>query len=367
MYLSVALCIISSFILVFQIASLWLGIKERREKERRKKRLQELQDKVDQHVLHTLCSDFDGDNLNIVDTLRSSSERISKDFKGETDEPFLCSIRQYTDSVDNETNTKLLEEIKDVCEEICRNQCRDLPQTKDESQEEVVRNDLPITNNCGRDPEWNDIYNKYTQGILSGAQIKKELEAGNIVITDFDESRLNPNSYNVRLDNKLLIYNLTPGECLDMKKENKVIEIDLRDYPDGYVLLPGVLYLGSTMETAGCKHNLVPMMAGRSSCARLGMGSDYFAAFGDVGFGSKPGVRWTFEITVVHPLRIYPGTEIAQVYFITLAGEEKTNYTVTGKYAHNNGVQPSLMYKDYEKKAPFKIETTSEMRTIENP
>lgn len=189
---------------------------------------------------------------------------------------------------------------------------------------------------------------KYTQGIISGAQIIKEIQAGNIVITDFDPKRLNPNSYNVRLDSKLLVYDLKPGECLDMKKKNPTKVIDLNDYPEGYVLQPGVLYLGSTMETAGCKHHLVPMLAGRSSIARLGMGSDYFAAFGDVGFGSKPGVKWTYEITVVHPLKVYAGVEIAQVYFLTLAGEELSSYGETGKYANNTGVEASKLYKDFE-------------------
>ena len=42
--------------------------------------------------------------------------------------------------------------------------------------------------------------------MLSGLKIKEEVEKGNIVITDFDESRLNPNSYNIRLGNKMRIY-----------------------------------------------------------------------------------------------------------------------------------------------------------------
>ena len=203
-----------------------------------------------------------------------------------------------------------------------------------------IRNkDIDLINQC-----------MYTQGILSGAQIVEEMAKGNIVITDFDPKRLNPNSYNVRLANELLVYDLKPGEYLDMKKKNPTKVIDLNDFPDGYVLQPGVLYLGSTMETAGCKHHLVPMMAGRSSIARLGMGSDYFAAFGDVGFGSKAGVKWTYEITVIHPLKIYAGIDIAQVYFLTLAGKELSNYNETGKYANNNGVEASKLYDDFENK-----------------
>ena len=42
--------------------------------------------------------------------------------------------------------------------------------------------------------------------MLSGLEIKRAIEAGNIVISDFDESRLNPNSYNIRLGKNLKIY-----------------------------------------------------------------------------------------------------------------------------------------------------------------
>ena len=42
--------------------------------------------------------------------------------------------------------------------------------------------------------------------MLSGMEILNQIEKGNIVISDFDKSRLNPNSYNIRLGNKLKVY-----------------------------------------------------------------------------------------------------------------------------------------------------------------
>ncbi|HXT58046.1 MAG TPA: dCTP deaminase, partial [Pirellulales bacterium] len=41
--------------------------------------------------------------------------------------------------------------------------------------------------------------------ILSGHEIRNQL-GGNIVIEPFDESHLNPNSYNLSLHNELLTY-----------------------------------------------------------------------------------------------------------------------------------------------------------------
>ena len=42
--------------------------------------------------------------------------------------------------------------------------------------------------------------------ILTGTQIKTAKENGWLDISDWDEKRLNPNSYNLRLGNELLLY-----------------------------------------------------------------------------------------------------------------------------------------------------------------
>lgn len=79
--------------------------------------------------------------------------------------------------------------------------------------------------------------------ILTGDQIIKEVEMGNIVITPFNMKQVNPNSYNLKLGKRLLVYNNFP---LDMRKENKTQELIIPD--DGLYLNPGVLYLGETEE-----------------------------------------------------------------------------------------------------------------------
>ena len=78
--------------------------------------------------------------------------------------------------------------------------------------------------------------------ILSGKEIKNKL-GKDIKIEPYNEKQLNPNSYNLRLHNELLIYDET---ILDMKKENKVKKIIIPE--EGLVLEPGKLYLGRTLE-----------------------------------------------------------------------------------------------------------------------
>ena len=94
--------------------------------------------------------------------------------------------------------------------------------------------------------------------ILSGKEIKRKL-GKDIVIEPFNEKQLNPNSYNLRLDNELLVYD---ESILDMKKENKYKRLFIPE--EGLVLETGKLYLGRTVEFTGT-NKYVPMLEGRSS------------------------------------------------------------------------------------------------------
>ena len=171
--------------------------------------------------------------------------------------------------------------------------------------------------------------------MLSGKEIEKKL-GSEIIIEPFNKKQLNPNSYNLRLHNELLVYD---EDILDMKKENKTKSITIPE--EGLVLEPGKLYLGRTIEYTETK-NYVPMLEGRSSIGRLGLFIHVTAGFGDVGFKGY----WTLEIFCVQPIRIYPSVEVCQIYYHGIDGEYE-EYS-SGKYQSNKGIQPSLLYKDFE-------------------
>lgn len=179
--------------------------------------------------------------------------------------------------------------------------------------------------------------------ILSGLKIKEEYDNGNIEISDFQESRLNPNSYNLTLHNELLVYTTS---VLDMKcpLPTECLKIP----PEGITLKPGVVYLGRTKERTHTDI-YVPMLEGRSSIGRLGMSIHVTAGFGDIGFDGY----WTLEITVTQPTIIYPDIEICQIYYHTIKGDY--DLYSSGKYQNNTGIQPSLMYKDFEKLTQYQI------------
>jgi dCTP deaminase len=170
--------------------------------------------------------------------------------------------------------------------------------------------------------------------ILTGKAIHDCVTSGLIVIKPYRVEQLNPNSYNLKLGEKLLVYKNYP---LDMRKENAVEEIKIP--PEGLYLNPGVLYLGETEEYTETPYH-VPCIEGRSSVGRLGMQVHLTAGFGDTGFKGK----WTLEITVVHPLRVYAGAEVCQISYQNVFG------TVTpykGKYLGQQGVVPSHMFRDF--------------------
>jgi dCTP deaminase len=173
--------------------------------------------------------------------------------------------------------------------------------------------------------------------ILSGLEISKEIKNGNIVIDPFDEKRINPNSYNLRLYNELMIYR---DSVLDMRTCPQTKRLTIPD--DGILLEPNRLYLGRTVEYTQTR-NYVPMLEGRSSVGRLGLYIHVTAGFGDVGFAGF----WTLEIQCIQPIRIYPFVEICQIYYHTIQGDYDEYQN--GKYQNNTGIQPSLLYKDFLK------------------
>lgn len=192
-------------------------------------------------------------------------------------------------------------------------------------------------------------------GMLTGSEIEHQIKKGNIRINPYDPSCINPNSYNLKLHPQLKVYHrgttnsradilssTTCGrahdpsnirECpylegcqldpIDMHKNNETIEFTIPK--EGFILMPGVLYIGRTVERTA-SNKFIPMINGRSSGGRLGISVHVCAGFGDIGFDGT----WTLEITVVEPVIVYPYEEIAQVCYFKPYGKHARLYT--GRY-----------------------------------
>jgi dCTP deaminase len=175
--------------------------------------------------------------------------------------------------------------------------------------------------------------------ILSDQKILEGIENGEIVIEPFKKECLGTNSYDVHLGKWLATYK---DDILDARQHNEVEHFEIPE--EGYVLEPGVLYLGVTEEYTET-HNAVPFLEGKSSVGRLGIDIHATAGKGDVGFCNT----WTLEISCTQKVRIYPGMPIGQLIYFLVEGDILNYYNrkQNAKYIHRSEKPvESMMWKN---------------------
>jgi len=157
--------------------------------------------------------------------------------------------------------------------------------------------------------------------VLSGKEITRQVANGNIYIDPFSPGQAGPNSYDLRLGDTIMVsksncsYN---GEnAVDTHRPGLSSAI-MQIKGGGYLLAPGQLYLGHTVETIYSRY-FVPTLHGRSTVARHGIMVHLAAGFGDVGWRGQ----YVLEIVNLnaYPVIVYPGDRICQVAFERVEGE----------------------------------------------
>lgn len=175
--------------------------------------------------------------------------------------------------------------------------------------------------------------------ILSDKKILECIENGEIVITPFDVKNMGGNSYDVHISKHLAQY---VDGMIDAKKHNQIRHFEIPE--EGYVLQPGQLYLGSTLEYTET-HKHVPFLEGKSSTGRLGIDIHATAGKGDVGFCGF----WTLELSCTIPVRIYAGMPVGQLIYYIVDGEVERLYSkkVNAKYSGQEALpKESMMWKN---------------------
>jgi len=152
--------------------------------------------------------------------------------------------------------------------------------------------------------------------ILSDTRILEAMREGRIVVRPFRRSCLGSNSYDVHLGRYLATYR---DGALDARRPNPIDEFEIP--PEGFVLIPGQLYLGVTEEYTET-HGYVPFLEGKSSVGRLGIDIHSTAGKGDEGFCNY----WTLEMSVKLPVRIYTGMPVGQLIYFEISGRVRTGY-----------------------------------------
>jgi len=181
--------------------------------------------------------------------------------------------------------------------------------------------------------------------ILSDATIRSAMREGKIVIRPYREDCLGTNSYDVHLGPYLSVYRTA---ALDARRANPVKEE--RIPKDGFVLVPGQLYLGVTEEYTET-HGYVPFLEGKSSVGRLGIDIHSTAGKGDEGFCNY----WTLEMSVKLPVRVYAGMPVGQLIYFEISGPVERSYSAkrSAKYRKvSSHPTASRMYLNFRKPRP---------------
>jgi dCTP deaminase len=206
--------------------------------------------------------------------------------------------------------------------------------------------------------------------ILSDSKILAAIEAGDIVIDPFKRENLNAHSYDVTLGNTFKMYDTSETEknelvalvkhhygigksrpatsnfyteFLDSKSKNETVEFEIPE--SGIVLFPGHLYLMHTVERVNSRI-YAPNLHGKSSIGRLGIAIHVTAGYGDAGFEGK---HWTLEVSVVLPVKVYPGMRIGQIQFEVVDGEilQRYDQNPNSKYNGDNKAEASKMHRNF--------------------
>lgn len=165
--------------------------------------------------------------------------------------------------------------------------------------------------------------------MLTGNRIIDCVQLGHIVIDPFRREHVNPNSVDLTLAE--ILREVTGREVEDPDHPSHTIQHLIP--PEGFILLPGRLYLASTVERTSCT-DYVPCLHGKSSLARRGLVVHLTAGFGDHGYSGT----WTLEMTVVVPLKVRAGMRICQVSFTPIIGQPMP---YRGRYQGQEGPTPS--------------------------
>lgn len=152
-------------------------------------------------------------------------------------------------------------------------------------------------------------------------------------ITPFNESRIQPSSYDLALGPHLLLP--APYKRIDLRTDEPKDHMRSVTMEDEYELHPGDCVLGATEETVHCPSYLTARIEGKSSLGRLFLAVHITAGVIDSGFKGQ----LTLEIVNHGPWTVvlWPGMMIAQLSFMRLEDECETLYGSQQLLSHYQG------------------------------
>jgi len=172
--------------------------------------------------------------------------------------------------------------------------------------------------------------------ILSDRELRRRLQDGSIRVEPLLdlETQLQPASIDLRL-----------GHAFQRMRKAGAFPVSIVEIAQGddFVLQPGELALGSTLERIAVPTDLVARVEGRSSVGRLGVLVHATAGFIDPGFEGEI----TLELANLGPtaVRLRPEERVCQIVFQTMTSPAERPYGPErgSKYHGQLGPTPSRL------------------------
>ncbi|MFH8038606.1 MAG: dCTP deaminase [Candidatus Aenigmatarchaeota archaeon] len=156
--------------------------------------------------------------------------------------------------------------------------------------------------------------------VLSREKILELINKGEIKITPFKKSQVGPASVDLHLGNKFRFFNRVerPFEIKESSDYKKITQLVKLEDKSSFLILPGELVTGITMERIKLPNYICGRIEGRSRFARTGLLIHLSSGFIQPGSDNKV----VLEIVNMSPvpLALTPGIKICQIIFETIEG-----------------------------------------------
>lgn len=164
---------------------------------------------------------------------------------------------------------------------------------------------------------------------LSHQYIEKYIDEGKIIIKPFEKKNIRPAGLRVHLAKDILIPEQNQTVELDKPQNLKYKEIDLTQ--EDFYLDPGQFILGATFELIQTTADLLTILDGRSTIARLGLTTHITASIIDGAFNTPHAIVLEIKNMGNFRIKLKFKDPIAMIVFAELKG------TVTQKIQNQYG------------------------------
>jgi dCTP deaminase len=185
--------------------------------------------------------------------------------------------------------------------------------------------------------------------LLSDRDIRKELDAGRVVLDPFDMSMVQPSSVDVRIDKFFRVFENHRYPHIDPAIEQPDLTREVEPAEgDPFILHPGEFVLASTYEVITLPDDVAGRLEGKSSLGRLGLLTHSTAGWIDPGFSGHVTLELSNVATL--PIKLWPGMKIGQLCLFRTSSPVEHPYGSSAygsRYQGQRGPTPSRSWQNF--------------------